>query len=111
VARRRAQGRTNPRVSQRVIASIGAAAVQSGVVVYGGGKRAPEFYGQEFGSLQRRSTGKPRGHTTQFPQRSGRFGRGSAGYFFYPAARATAGKTRDAYADVLERMTQELAKA
>lgn len=109
-ARRRAQGRTNPRTSTRTIASIGAARVQTGVVVFAGGKRAPEFYGAEFGSLQRRSTGKPKGHTTQFPVRSGRFGRGSAGYFFYPAVRATAAKTREAFEGVLEDMTQELAK-
>lgn len=108
-ARRRAQGRTNPRVSTRTIASIGAAAVQTGVVVYAGGRRAPEFYGAEFGSLQRRSTGKPKGHTTQFPSRSGSFGRGSAGYFFYPAVRATAGKTRAAYDDVLDRMIAKIA--
>lgn len=110
-ARRRAQGRTNPRTSTRTIASIGAGRVQTGVVVYAGGRRAPEFYGEEFGSLQRRSTGKPKGHTTQFPVRSGRFGRGSAGYFFYPAVRATAAKTREAFDGVIERTIERIAKA
>jgi hypothetical protein len=110
-AKRRASTRSNPRVSTRTIASIGAAAVQSGVVVYGGGKRAPEFDGSEFGSNQRRNTGHPsgKGHTTQFPARSGSFGRGSAGYFFYPAVRATAGKTREAYDGVLDKMIAKIA--
>lgn len=109
-ARRRAASRGNPRVSARTIGSIKAAAVQSGVVVQGGGPRAPEFYGSEFGSNQRRNTGHPsgKGHTTQFPTRSGRFGRGSAGYFFYPAVRATMNKTRDAYEGVIDRMFDQI---
>ena len=103
-ARSRAQSRSNPRPGHQVIDSIRANKVQSGVVVSMGRNSVPWAVGHEFGSSQRRSTGKPHGHTTQFPVRSGKFGRGNAGYFFYPAVRATAGKIRDAYGDVLDRL-------
>jgi hypothetical protein len=83
--------------------------VQSAVKVAMGGAKAPEGPGHEFGSTQRRSTGKPHGHTTQFPVRSGRFGRGNAGYFFWPAIRATVGKIRDAYDDILLALAEKVA--
>lgn len=91
-ARRRATGRTNPRPGHKVIDSIKASRVQSGVVVQMGRNSIPWAVGHEFGSNRYK----------QFPARSGRFGRGNAGYFFYPAVRATMGKIRDAYGDILD---------
>jgi hypothetical protein len=93
-ARRRGAGRTNPRPGHIVLDSIRSNRVQSGVEVSMGGKSIPWAKGHEFGSNKYK----------QFPVPSGRLGRGSAGYFFWPAARWTRDKAGEAFLEVLDRV-------
>lgn len=107
-ARRLAQQRTNPRAGRRVIDSIRGIASQTRAQIVGGGARAPEFFGHNYGSMQRRMTGVPKGHTTQFPVRAPRRGRGTEGYIFEPAVRQSLPQIMDAYEQMLDGLIRSL---
>lgn len=100
-AKRRAASRTNPRAGSKVVDSIRGLGSQTRAQIAGGGARVPHFKGHNYGSNQIRRT--PRGgHTTQFPIRSRKVGRGNAGYILEPAVYDNLPRVLDAYADMLD---------
>lgn len=105
-AKRRAAARSNPRVGRKVLDSIKGTGSQTRAQIVGGGARVPWFKGMEFGSNQVRRTARG-GHTTQFPTRSPKRGRGLEGYFLYPAVYNNFPRIRDAYQDMLDALIRD----
>lgn len=97
--RARAAGRT-PRVSSKAIASIRGLGSQTRAQIAGGSNRAPEFAGHNYGSNQQRRTARG-GHTTQFPVRAPRRGRGNFGYILEQGVEAELPRLLTAYERML----------
>lgn len=100
-ARANAAGRRNPRAGSAVVASIRGLGSQTRAQIAGGSNRVPWFAGHNYGSNQVRRTVRG-GHTTQFPRRAPRRGRGNVGYILEQAVEENLPESLDAYGKMLD---------
>lgn len=99
-AKRNAAGRNNPRAGHKVVNSIRGLGSATRAQIAGGSNAVPWFAGHNYGSNQVRRTARG-GHTTQFPQRAPRRGRGNVGYILEQAIDANLPGAVDAYGDMV----------
>lgn len=100
-ARRNAAARTNPRAGHKVVNSIRGLGSATRAQIAGGSNAVPWFAGHNYGSNQLRRTAKG-GHTTQFPARAPRRGRGNVGYILEQAIDEAMPAAVDAYGEMIE---------
>lgn len=100
-ARSKAAGRTNPRAGHAVTDSIRGLGSQTRAQIAGGSNRVPWFAGHNYGSQQLRRTARG-GHTTQFPRRAPKRGRGNVGYILEQAVEEQLPEGLTAYARMLD---------
>jgi hypothetical protein len=99
-AKRNAASRANPRAGHKVVNSIRGLGSQTRAQIAGGSNAVPWFAGHNYGSNQLRRTAKG-GHTTQFPQRAPKRGRGNVGYILEQAIDENMPGAVDAYGDMV----------
>lgn len=102
-ARSKAAGRTNPRAGSAVVNSIRGLGSQTRAQIAGGSNRVPWFAGHNYGSHQLRRTARG-GHTTQFPRRAPKRGRGNVGYILEQAVEEKLPEGLTAYARMLDEL-------